>query len=165
MISRRTFLGGAAAAALAGCASPSKFRPYSGPPVTQVVAVKARRELYLMSGATTLRSVAFELGGNPLGHKVMEGDGRTPEGLYLIDRRNPNSDYHLSVGISYPNEIDLARAEALGVRPGGDIFIHGTPREMRRRDDWTAGCLAVENREMEDVYAMVRDGTPILIQA
>ena len=165
MISRRTFLGGAAAAAaLSGCAS-TKFRTYSGPPVTQVVALKARRELYLMSGATTLRSFEFELGGNPVGPKIMEGDGRTPEGLYLIDRRNPDSQYHLSVGISYPNEADMARAEAMGVRPGGDIFIHGTPREMRRREDWTAGCLAVRDREMEDIYAMVRDGTPILLQA
>jgi murein L,D-transpeptidase YafK len=165
MISRRTFLGGAAAAAaLSGCAS-TKFRTYQGPPVTQVVAIKSRRELYLISGQTTLRAFDFELGGNPVGHKVMEGDGRTPEGLYLLDRRNPNSAYHLSVGISYPNELDMARAEAMGVRPGGDIFIHGTPREMRRSDDWTAGCLAVRNREMEDIYAMVRDGTPILIQA
>lgn len=165
MISRRTFLGGAATAlALSGCAAPSRFRSYSGPPVTQVVAIKSRRELYLFSGQTTLRAVPFELGNNPVGHKVMEGDGRTPEGLYLIDRRNPNSQYHLSVGISYPNEADLARAEALGVRPGGDIFIHGTPREMRRREDWTAGCLAVRDREIEDIYAMVPDGTPILIQ-
>jgi murein L,D-transpeptidase YafK len=96
---------------------------------------------------------------------MMEGDGRTPEGAYMIDRRNPNSSYHLSVGISYPNAEDLARAKAMGVPPGGNIFIHGTPLEKNRTMDWTAGCIAVTNEEMEDIYAMVREGTPILIQA
>ena len=94
---------------------------------------------------------------------VMEGDGRTPEGPFLVDKRNPNSDYHLSVGINYPRPEDLAFAEAMGVRPGGDIFVHGTPPEMKTRRDWTAGCIAVMNREMEDVYAMVQDGTPVFI--
>ena len=164
MISRRSLLaGGVALAALAGCGTPSKFRNYQGPQVTSLMAFKAQRRLYVMHGDTALRVYAFELGGDPIGPKMWEGDGRTPEGAYVINRRNPNSSYHLSIGISYPNETDLARAQALGVRPGGDIFIHGTPREMRRNQDWTAGCIAVTNREMEDLYAMVPDGTPIFI--
>jgi murein L,D-transpeptidase YafK len=164
MISRRTLLaGGAALAALAGCGTPSKFRNYQGPQVTSVLVFKARRQMYLMNRNVALRAFDFELGGDPTGPKMWEGDGRTPEGAYVINRRNPNSSYHLSIGISYPNEADMARAEALGLRPGGDIFIHGTPRDIRRGEDWTAGCIAVTNREMEDIYAMVPDGTPIFI--
>jgi murein L,D-transpeptidase YafK len=143
--------------------APSKFRRYTGPSVTQVVVHKARRRMYLLHHATALTAYDIELGSNPVGHKIERGDGRTPEGLYIIDRRNPNSAFHLSIGISYPDAEDKARAEALGLDPGGDIFIHGTPRAKRGRDDWTAGCIAVTNREMEDVYAMVADGTPISI--
>jgi murein L,D-transpeptidase YafK len=165
MISRRSLLGGAAAmmaSSLAGCAS-TKFRSYDGPPVTGILVNKGTRRLYLLGGNTALRAFDIDLGSNPVGPKRMEGDGRTPEGAYLIDRRNPNSEYYLSIGISYPNAQDLALAEAMGVPPGGDIFIHGTPREKRRSADWTAGCIAVSNREIEDIYAMVQDGTPIFI--
>lgn len=164
MISRRTLLGGAAAMAassLAGCST--KFRSYDGPPVTGIVVNKAPRRMHVLSGQSVLRSLDIELGGEPVGPKRMEGDGRTPEGAYRIDRRNPNSEYHLSIGISYPNEQDLALAQAMGVPPGGDIFIHGTPRAKRRASDWTAGCIAITNREIEDLYAMVPDGTPIFI--
>ena len=164
MISRRILLvgGTTAIAALAGCAQ-SKFRAYQGPQVTSVVIFKAQRRMYLMHHQQALRALEIELGGDPMGPKQQEGDGRTPEGTYSINRRNPNSNYHLSIGISYPNTFDVAAAEAAGVRPGGDIFIHGTPREARRDDDWTAGCIAVSDREMEDVYAMVPDGTIIHI--
>ena len=164
MMNRRTLLGGAAAMAassLAGCSS--KFRSYDGPRVTGIVVNKAPRRMHLLSGHSVLRSFDIELGGDPVGPKRMEGDGRTPEGAYMIDKRNPNSSYHLSIGISYPNEYDLAFAQAMGVPPGGNIFIHGTPREERRKGDWTAGCIAVTNREMEDIYAMVQDGTPIFL--
>jgi murein L,D-transpeptidase YafK len=164
MMNRRTLLGGAAAlaaSALSGCST--KVRSYDGPPVTTVVVQKGPRRMHLLSGQTLLRSFDVDLGSNPVGPKVMEGDGRTPEGPFLVDKRNPNSDYHLSVGINYPRPEDLAFAEAMGVRPGGDIFIHGTPPEMKSRRDWTAGCIAVRNREMEDVYAMVREGTPVFI--
>ncbi len=161
MISRRALLLAGAALPLGACASRSKFRSYSGPLVTSVLVYKASRRLYLLNGDQTLRALDIELGSDPVGPKRMEGDGKTPEGSYLIDRRNPNSAYHLSIGISYPNEEDRARAAAMGVNPGGDIFIHGTPREKRGADDWTAGCIAVTNREIEDLYAMVRDGTPI----
>jgi murein L,D-transpeptidase YafK len=161
MISRRIFLAGAAMAALSACSS--KFRSYDGPRVTSIVVYKERRKLYLLHENQVLREFDFELGFAPVGHKKVEGDGRTPEGAYVIDRKNPNSSFHLSVGISYPNEADRAAAAALGLSPGGDIFIHGTPRLNRGDDDWTAGCIAVTNREIEDIYAMVDVGTPILI--
>lgn len=164
-ISRRfLLLGGTAAAALAGCApAPTKFRNYQGPAVTGILAYKGERRMYLMHGQTALKAYDFELGGDPVGHKLREGDGKTPEGHYFIARHNPNSSYHLSLQISYPDAHDVARAQALGVDPGGNIMIHGTPKEVGRRDDWTAGCLAVEDEEMEWIYAMVQDGTPITI--
>jgi murein L,D-transpeptidase YafK len=157
----RVFLILATALALAGCAS--KFRTYNGPEVTRIVVMKADRRMYLMHHDTVLRSFKIDLGFAPDGHKQFEGDGRTPEGRYYIDRRNPNSDFHLSLGISYPNERDREIASSMGKLPGGDIFIHGGPRKGidRRGPDWTAGCIAVTNREMEDIYAMVREGTPI----
>lgn len=163
MITRRSLLLAGVALPLGACAPRSKFRNYRGPVVTSVLVYKASRRMHLMHGNSVLRTFAIELGGDPIGHKVQEGDGKTPEGSYVIDRRNPNSSYHLSIGISYPNAEDIARAEALGVDPGGNIFIHGTPRELRREANWTAGCIAVTNREMEDIYAMVQDGTPIHI--
>lgn len=113
----------------------------------------------------TLKTYRFQLGFAPIGHKRVEGDGRTPEGQYWIDRRNPNSRFHLSLGISYPNQNDVEMARSLGMPPGGDIFIHGTPRDYRGQDDWTWGCIAVSNREIEEIYSMVREGTPIFITA
>lgn len=121
--------------------------------------------MFLMNQNDILETYDFELGFAPTGHKEIEGDGRTPEGEYFIDRKNPNSSFHLSIGISYPNEQDRAKAHAQGLSPGGDIFIHGTPKLFRRDDDWTWGCLAVKNREMEDIYAMVNVGTPIYLYA
>ena len=148
-----------------GLSACSKFRTYEGPAVTRVVVFKEERIMHLLHGDRVLKSVPVDLGFAPAGHKAFEGDGRTPEGRYRIDRRNPNSDYHLSIGISYPNEADVARARMSGKSPGGDIFIHGTPRAKRGAPDWTWGCIAVSNREMEDIYAMVRDGTVIDIYA
>ena len=121
--------------------------------------------MFLMNDNDVLKTYDFELGFAPTGHKEIEGDGRTPEGEYFIDRKNPNSSFHLSIGISYPNEVDRAKAHAQGVSPGGDIFIHGTPKLFSRDRDWTWGCLAVKNREMEDIYAMVNVGTPIYLYA
>ena len=151
-------------AVLAAVASCSKFQTYTGPEVTQVLVQKDARRMYLFHNEEVLKAYDFELGFAPVGDKVVEGDGRTPEGLYYIDRRNPNSSFYLSIGISYPNAQDRAEAAAQGQSPGGDIFIHGTPRPFRRQDDWTAGCIAVTNGEMREIYAMVRNGTPILIQ-
>ena len=155
---------GALLGALSAC-SPSKFRDYDGPEVTRVVVDKGDRRMYLLHHGEVLKSYHVELGFTPEGHKQFEGDGKTPEGHYLIDRRNPNSDFHLSLGISYPNEEDIAFAKAQGQSPGGDIFIHGKPnKKTGTGPDWTAGCISVTNRQMEDVYAMVKNGTPITLQ-
>ena len=164
MIDRRLVLGGGAALALAGCGS--KFRTYDGPEVTRIQVYKGRREMYLFHHRQPLQAYRVHLGFTAEGPKRFRGDGRTPEGAYVIDRRNPESSFHLSLGISYPNEDDVAYARSHGKDPGGDIFIHGwrNPGD-RRGPDWTAGCIAVRDRQMEDVYAMVRLGTPIDIFA
>lgn len=162
---RREFLMGALAVPLAGCAGRGpRFLGYDGPEVTRVVVHKSLRALELHHFDTVLTRYSVQLGFAPQGHKERLGDGRTPEGEYLVDRRNPRSAFHLSVGIDYPNETDRERARELGVSPGGDIFIHGRgPQNRRARGDWTAGCIAVKDREIEQIYAMVRDGTPITI--
>ena len=150
---------------LAACASepPSKFRSYDGSEVTQIRVYKAERVMELWHHDTLLRSFAVDL-GYPNGHKQRRGDRRTPEGSYHIDRRNPNSRFHLSLGISYPSAEDIAAARARGEDPGDNIFIHGRgPEFANARGDWTDGCIAVTDREMEDIYAMVRTGTPIEI--
>lgn len=160
---RELMLGGAAAVGLGAC-SPSKFKRYNGPEVTGIVVNKGAREMHLLHNGTILESYRIRLGFAPEGHKQIEGDGKTPEGVYTIDRRNPNSNFHLSIGISYPNEADIAAAKALGEKPGGDIFIHGQKKPFRKdKGDWTWGCIAVNNREIEQIYAMVKDGTPIAI--
>lgn len=146
--------------AVSGC---SKFIEYTGPEVTRVIVDKSTRSMMLMHHDTVLETYEVELGLAPAGHKGAEGDGRTPEGEFLVDRRNPNSEYYLSIGINYPRPEDIAAAEEAGIDPGGDIFIHGTPRPFAQIDDWTAGCIAVTNREMRQIYAMVQDGTPITI--
>jgi murein L,D-transpeptidase YafK len=148
--------------ALSGCAS--KFRSYDGPDVTRIVVHKDARKMYLLHHDRALKIYDIDLGFAPAGHKRKSGDGRTPEGRYYIDRRNPESAFHLSIGISYPNALDVEVARRAGVDPGGDIFIHGeSPLGALRGRDWTWGCIAVTNDEMEEIYAMVRDGTPITI--
>lgn len=148
---------------LAGCAS--KFKTYTGPEVTRVVVWKDARLMRLYHHKKVLEEYDVGLGFVPAGHKSFRGDGRTPEGRYMIDRRNPNSQFHLSIGISYPNARDIAKARAAGRSPGGDIFIHGAPgtwaKLQRRGRDWSAGCITVTNREIEWIYAMVKNGTPI----
>ena len=149
---------------IAACAQqPSRFRNYNGPEVTSLVVFKARREMLVLHNNEVLGTYAFELGSTPVGPKQVEGDGRTPEGTYRINRRNPNSQYHLSLGISYPNTDQVSAARAMGYTAGGEIFIHGTPTRNIGDDDWTAGCIAVSNDEIEELYAMVNDGTPIFI--
>lgn len=147
---------------LSACGS-SKFKVYNGPEVTSVQVHKADRKMYLLHEGQVLRSYRVALGGNPVGHKQFEGDGKTPEGGYTISHKNPKSTYHLSLGVSYPNNADRANAAAMGKRPGGDIFIHGGPIRKVKRRDWTAGCIAVKDREMEEIYSMVNPGTPIHI--
>lgn len=159
---RRAFLAGASALAVSGCAGGSL------PPVADHVQVsKSARSLTLIGQGEILRSYKVNLGFTPGGHKQQYGDGRTPEGRYYIDRRNPRSSYHLSLGINYPNANDIAHAKSMNINPGNDIFIHGGPRLVKNQDkpDWTAGCIAVSNREIEEIWAMVPLGTPIIILA
>ena len=141
----------------------SKFKRYDGPEVTRVVVNKTERNMYLMHNEQVLKAYKIDLGFAPAGYKEFQNDGKTPEGRYFINRRNPNSEYHLSLGINYPNEQDVAYARKMGKNPGGDIFIHGGPKLWRDRKkvDWTWGCISVTNKEIEEVYSMVRDGTPV----
>ncbi len=154
------FLALAVALSFSAC---SKFKSYNGPEVTRVVVMKSSRKMYLMHNDEALKVFDIELGFTPVGHKEIEGDGRTPEGRYIINRRNPNSEFHLSLGIDYPNVDDIANARKMGKSPGGDIFIHGGPNLLRDRNkvDWTWGCISVTNKEIEQIYAMVQTGTPI----
>ena len=160
MIDRRFFIL-TAGAALSGCGS--KFRRYDGPQVTSIEVHKADRRMYLLHGSEVLKTYKVRLGGNPIGPKQFEGDQKTPEGAYLITHRNPNSAYHLSLGVSYPNQADRDFAKSQNKRPGGDIFIHGGPKEWFAGRDWTAGCIAVSDREMEEIFAMVNPGVQINI--
>lgn len=136
----------------------------------KIIINKSERKLSLLSDGRKLKSYKVALGGNPIGPKIKEGDGKTPEGLYIIDKHNPQSSFHLSLHISYPSDADRERARRDGVRPGGDIMIHGMKNglgwigSLHRWVDWTQGCIAVTNKEIEEISAAVPDGTPIEIQ-
>ena len=139
-------------------------------PVTQITIEKAKRSMTLWSGSRPLQTYRIALGGNPIGPKQQEGDSRTPEGRYTIDGKNPNSSFYLSLRISYPNRSDVAAARRLGVSPGGAIMIHGMPEGLAVLNvfgfypDWTAGCIAVTNSEIREIYSAVKIGTPITIK-
>lgn len=159
----KVFLVLALALGLSACGGSGKFRKYNGPEVTSVQVHKAARKMYLLHNGRVLESYDIALGFAPEGHKQFEGDGKTPEGAYYITHKNPRSAFHLSLGISYPNTADRAFAEEAGKSPGGDIFIHGGPRRPISRRDWTEGCIAVTDKEMEVIYSMVEPGTVIHI--
>ncbi|MGI3169749.1 L,D-transpeptidase family protein [Pseudooceanicola sp. C21-150M6] len=148
-----------------GLSACSNSRVYNGPEVTRILVYKEERKMYLLHKTKVLKKYDIGLGFAPVGHKQYEGDGRTPEGTYRVDRRNPDSKFYLSVGISYPNVNDRAFASSQGKSPGGDIFIHGEPNVKQKQlsRDWTAGCIAVRNKDIEEIYAMVNDGTLITI--
>lgn len=132
-----------------------------------VLIEKADRRLTLMRDGEILRRYRIALGFAPGGDKRVEGDGRTPEGMYQIDRRNDRSKFHLSLGIDYPRPDQRATARAEGRNPGGDIFIHGQPNGYplnRIPGDWTAGCAAVTNAEMREIWARVPIGTQVEIR-
>lgn len=138
--------------------------------VSKVVVRKGERRLYLMSGDEVVRSYRISLGDNPKGHKLYEGDERTPEGTYTLDWRNAESDFYKSIHISYPSERDRELASAWGLDPGGSIMIHGLPNGEEdmafayRGLDWTDGCIAVTNKEIDEIWQLVSNGTPISIQ-
>ena len=153
------------------CSQPlSASDPPLPPSVTadKVVVLKSYRTLLLMKGDEVLKRYIVQLGADPVGSKVRQGDNKTPEGSYILDRHNANSQFHRSIHISYPNAGDLARARKLGVSPGGELFIHGLPNEFRGHGealgDWTEGCIAVSNAEMDEIWRAVADGTPIEIR-
>lgn len=137
---------------------------------TSVVVEKGARRLTLFQGDKAIRIYRASLGGNPVGPKQREGDSRTPEGTYSIDGRNNRSRFHLSLHISYPDAADRARAAKDAVPPGSDIMIHGVRNGLgfigglHRLYDWTDGCIAVTNAEMEEIWALVDTGTPIEIR-
>lgn len=136
---------------------------YHGEKVTAIEVHKADRKMYLLHGHKVLKEYDIQLGGNPVGQKHFEGDGKTPEGAYRIIQHNSKSTYHLSLRISYPNDAQRAYAKHAGKEPGGDIFIHGQPGWTKVNGDWTVGCIAVTDKQIEEIYAMVKDGTQINI--
>ncbi len=139
-------------------------------PADKVLIEKKERRLTLLSKGEVVKTYKIALGGNPIGPKERQGDNKTPEGTYIIDSRNKDSDYHLSLQISYPNEKDKKRAKELGVSPGGDIMIHGIKNGLMwsgssyAEVDWTKGCIAVTNEEMEEIYKFVPNGTVVEIR-
>jgi lipoprotein-anchoring transpeptidase ErfK/SrfK len=132
-----------------------------------LVVEKSLRRLTLWQAGLPIRTYDIALGGSPVGAKQRAGDNKTPEGLYHIDARNPNSRFHLGLHVSYPNAQDVARARAQGVAPGGDIMLHGLPPKhsqvgpLHRAFDWTNGCVALTDAEIEEVFAAVPVGTPV----
>ena len=153
-------------------ASASSSTPRASAPAAadSLVLTKSRRELVVYYHGNPVRTYYVALGLSPVGDKQRIGDNRTPEGLFFIQGRNPNSRYHLSLRISYPDATHRARAARLGVEPGGDIMIHGLPAEQaafgaaHRDYDWTNGCIAVTNKEIEELWRVIHDGTPIQIK-
>lgn len=140
------------------------------PVADKVVIDKSDRKLHLIDNGEIMRSYDIALGMVPVGDKKQEGDFKTPEGNYVLDLRNPDSDYFLSIRVSYPNSADRGEARELGVDPGGAIMIHGQPNEPTRSEtyyrtqDWTNGCIAVSNSDMIDIWLMTDENTPIEIR-
>lgn len=155
---------------LAGLIAAAVASAHTLPLADKVLVDKSERRLYLLRADEVLTSFPVVLGQEPFGHKQEEGDKRTPEGLYRLDTRNPDSDFFLSIRISYPNSVDRANANARGRPPGGLIMIHGQPNEPKysaefyRSVDWTDGCIAVSNSAMIDIWLMTDAGTPIEIR-
>lgn len=141
-----------------------------GQAADRILVIKSERRLCLMDGEKVLDTYRIALGKNPIGHKLYEGDNKTPEGEYRIDWKSEKSRYHRALHISYPNRSDTAAARERGCSPGGDIMIHGLPHRfgwlgrLHRFVDWTRGCIAVTNAEIKEIYRMVPIGTPIEIR-
>ena len=149
---------------LSAPATPNDF-----PVAEKIVVEKEKRKLHLLRGGRPFRTFDIALGVAPAGDKEREGDFKTPEGTYLLDARNPDSDYFLSIHISYPNTQDRREAAVKGYDPGGQIMIHGQPNEPTysaayyATSDWTNGCIAVSNSDMIDIWLMTPNDTPIEI--
>jgi len=161
------------AVVLAGLLAIGWLTPVSAdefPVADTVIIEKAARKLHLLQDGEIFRTFDVALGIQPDGGKTQEGDFRTPEGRYLLDRRNPHSEFFLSIHVSYPNQQDRREARQKGVEPGGSIMIHGQPNvptkseTYYRTQDWTNGCIAVSNSDMIDIWLMTGENTPIEIR-
>ena len=162
----------ALAAASASASPPAQAHPPVVAKADRVLVVKNQRRLFLFREGRLVAGYRIALGANPVGPKFFEGDGRTPEGSYVLNGRNENSRFHRSIRISYPSPADRQRAWRYGGPPGGDIMIHGQPgpgnksalkRIALAPSSWTDGCIAVDNAAMDQIWAAVDDGTPIEI--
>lgn len=147
---------------------PSTHLP-DGTTIDKLVVYKAARKMEAYSDSKLVKTYNIALGKEPVGHKQFEGDNKTPEGIYTINARNPNSGYHKNLGVSYPNAADKAFADKQGKSPGGHIKIHGLRNDsgyigkLHRLKDWTAGCIAVTNDEVDELYAAVKKNAEIVI--
>lgn len=153
-----------------------RFAPEPPPPplppltvqIDRILIEKAARRMTVYRQGEELRSYKIALGFAPDGDKTQQGDGKTPEGIFKVNRRNGSSKFHLSLGLDYPLTKDIARARAAGIDPGGDIFIHGQPNGLDRLAaisyDWTAGCIAIADHEIEELWRIVRIGTTVEIK-
>lgn len=160
-----------ALATLSGCGgSQTTSNEFIGR-VDRVVVKKSERKLELISHGKVVRKYRVALGNAPEGHKYREGDGRTPVGNYVLNWRNPDSNFYKAIHISYPNPQDRLNSQRLGYKPGGSIMLHGMPKYIQSKNvlreyanrDWTKGCIAVQNHEMDEIWHLVPDGTPIQI--
>jgi murein L,D-transpeptidase YafK len=139
--------------------------------IDRILIQKRRHRMVLYAANRRVRVYSVALGRGGLGPKIRQGDGKTPEGFYRIDGRNPDSRFHLALHLDYPNADDVLAAAERGEEPGGDIMIHGLPNgfvwlsDFRRLPDWTAGCIAVTDAEIEEIWDLVPDGTPVEIRA
>ncbi len=154
--------------ALAGAAAELRAEPLVK--ADEVLVIKHERKLYLRRRGETLKGFPIALGWRPVGQKIELGDGRTPEGLYWIVGREARSDFYRALRLSYPNSADRERARRVGVNPGGGIMIHAVPQGYEPTGpgvpmiDWTDGCIAVTNADMDEIWARVADGTPVEIR-
>lgn len=157
-----------AATALLGVGMPSQAQELV---VDYVLIAKSTRTMTLFNHGHILKTYKVALGGDPVGPKLKAGDKKTPEGKYIIDSKNPHSRFHLALHISYPNKTDWERARKQKVSPGGGVEIHGLEPKyawigsLHRQINWTAGCIAVTNPEIEEIYKMVPVGTAVEIRA
>ena len=138
--------------------------------INRIVVYKSKRQLLAYSNDQLIKTYKISLGRNPIGNKEYEGDKKTPEGVYIIDDKNPNSSYHKNLGISYPNNKDIVHSKRLGKPTGGNVKIHGLRNhtgfisKLHRWYDWTLGCIALTNEEIDELYNAVEVGTRIEIK-
>jgi murein L,D-transpeptidase YafK len=148
----------------------SKLGAQTATKVDRIVVEKSKRTLTLLDGRKTVKTYKVALGGQPVGAKDRQGDHKTPEGIYSVDAKNPNSQFYKALHLSYPNPADRANARKLGVSPGGDVEIHGLGSKWgwlgakHRLTDWTDGCVALTNEEIDEIYPLINVGTTVEIR-